>query len=110
MATLTAVSTGEWQACESDSDHHAVCWGQSNSASPPADTFKTTSAAVGDGRAVQGLVCGVRSDDRVICWGKNLSADTPTNPTLDRYLDVQAGTCVLRADHHLVCWSGLFGF
>jgi hypothetical protein len=46
----------------------------------------------------------------VICWGKVLSADTPSRPTLDRFLDVQAGTCGIRTDHHLVCWGDKFGF
>jgi hypothetical protein len=32
------------------------------------------------------------------------------HPTLDRYLDVQAGTCALRSDHHVVCWGSHFGF
>jgi alpha-tubulin suppressor-like RCC1 family protein len=106
---FTAVSAGKWQACGLDSDQHAVCWGQTNSVVPPADTFKTISAAVGDGWAEQGIACGVRSDDRVVCWGKYLGADTPSRPTLDRYLDVQAGTCGIRTDHHVVCWGGLFG-
>jgi hypothetical protein len=107
---FTAVSAGKWQACALDSDQHAICWGQTNSVSPPTDTFKTISTAADGGMPEQGLACGVRSDDRVVCWGKNLSEDTPSRPTLDQYLDVQAGTCALRSDHHVVCWGGSFGF
>jgi alpha-tubulin suppressor-like RCC1 family protein len=91
-------------SCAVHTDGTVVCWGDnSDSATPPAGTFRQVSAN-------ETFACGVTTGGSVVCWGNNAKGQTTTPKGIFR--QVSAGTyhaCGVKTDGSVVCWGDPFG-